>query len=60
MTTPRFGAIVGLVIGIVGVSFGFPEAVTVAALAAIGFVIGLFIDGRLDADFIRGPGRKLD
>jgi len=58
MTPARFGAIVGLVIGIVGVSFGFPEAVTVAALAAIGYVIGLFVDGRLDADVLRRAGRR--
>ena len=58
MTPARFGAIVGLVIGIVGVSFGFPEAVTVAALAAIGYVIGMFVDGRLDADVLRRAGRR--
>ena len=58
MTTPRFGAIVGLVVGIVGITYGFPEAVTVTALGAIGFVIGLFVDGRLDADLFRRSGRR--
>ena len=58
MTTPRFGAIVGLVIGIVGISFGFPEAVTVTALGAIGFVIGMFVDGRIDSDVFRRSGRS--
>lgn len=58
MTTPRFGAIVGLVIGIVGISFGFPEAVTVTALGAIGFVIGMFVDGRIDSEMFRRSGRR--
>lgn len=52
MTTPRFTAIVGLIVGAVGVFAGFGEAVTVAFMGVVGFVIGLALDGRLDASVL--------
>lgn len=48
MTTARFGTLVGLAIGAVWVFAGFTSALLVAALAALGFVVGLMIEGRVD------------
>lgn len=48
MTTARFGTLVGLAIGAVWVFAGFTSALLVAALAAVGFVAALMIEGRVD------------
>lgn len=48
MTTARFGTLVGLAIGAVWVFAGFTSALLVAALAALGFVAALMIEGRVD------------
>ncbi|MEX0659357.1 MAG: hypothetical protein WD080_09515 [Egibacteraceae bacterium] len=48
MTTARFGTLVGLAIGAVWVFAGFTSALLVAALAAVGFVVALMIEGRVD------------
>lgn len=48
MTTARFGTLVGLAIGAVWVFAGFTSALLVAALAAVGFVAALMIEGRID------------
>ncbi|CAN5820169.1 MAG: DUF2273 domain-containing protein [Euzebyales bacterium] len=48
MTSTRFGALVGLALGAIVVFAGFAEAALVAFLTAVGFVVGLVLDGRLD------------
>lgn len=48
MTITRFGTLVGLAIGVVWVFAGFTGALLTAALAALGFVVALMVEGRLD------------
>lgn len=48
MTITRFGTLVGLAIGVVWVFAGFAGALLTAALAALGFVVALMVEGRLD------------
>ena len=48
MTNARFGTIVGLALGAIWVFGGFSGAVLAGVLAAVGFVIGLLVEGRVD------------
>lgn len=48
MTITRFATLVGLAIGIVWVFAGFTGALLTAALAAVGFFVGLLVEGRID------------
>lgn len=48
MTIARFGTFVGLAIGAIWVFGGFTGALLAAVLAAVGFVIGLLVEGRID------------
>jgi hypothetical protein len=48
MTTARFATFVGLAIGAIWVFGGFTGALLAGALAAVAFVIGLLVEGRLD------------
>lgn len=48
MTITRFGTLVGLAIGVVWVFAGFTGALLTAALAAVGFLVALMVEGRLD------------
>lgn len=48
MTIARFGTLVGLAIGAIWVFGGFTGALLAGALAAVGFLIGLMVEGRVD------------
>lgn len=48
MTTTRFGALVGLALGAIWVFAGFGAAMLAAGLTAIGFLVGLVLEGRID------------
>jgi uncharacterized membrane protein len=48
MTTARFGTFVGLAIGAIWVFAGFTDALLAGVLAAVGFLIGLMVEGRVD------------
>ena len=48
MTTTHFGTLVGLVIGAVWAFGGFTSALLTAALGAIGFLLALMVEGRMD------------
>lgn len=48
MTVARFGTIVGIAIGAIWVFGGFTGALLAGVLAAVGFVIGLMVEGRVD------------
>lgn len=48
MTTTRFGTFVGLAIGAIWAFAGFGDALLAAALAAVGFLVALIVEGRVD------------
>jgi hypothetical protein len=48
MTITRFGTIVGLVVGAVWAVAGFTGALLTAGLGAVGFVLALVVEGRVD------------
>jgi hypothetical protein len=48
MTASRFGALLGLAFGAIWVFLGFPAAVLVAVTTALGTVVALVLDGRVD------------
>ncbi|MDP8969246.1 MAG: hypothetical protein M3N52_01805 [Actinomycetota bacterium] len=48
MSTTRFGALIGLALGVVWVLAGFVAAALVAVLTAVGYVAALVLEGRLD------------
>ncbi len=48
MSTTRFGIVLGLVIGGVWAFTGFGGALLTAALGAVGFLVALVIEGRVD------------
>lgn len=48
MNISRFGTLIGLAIGVVWVFGGFTSALLAGALAAVGFFIGLLVEGRVD------------
>lgn len=48
MHATRFGTLVGLAIGAIWVFGGFAGAMLTAALAAIGFLVALMVEGRVD------------
>ncbi|MDP8930308.1 MAG: hypothetical protein M3O70_17500 [Actinomycetota bacterium] len=48
MTTSRFGTLLGLAIGTVWVFAGFAGAALTAVLAAVGFLVALMVEGRVD------------
>lgn len=47
-TVTRFGTAVGLVIGAVWALAGFTGAVLTAVLGAVGYVVALMLQGRVD------------
>ncbi|GHJ38459.1 hypothetical protein [Streptomyces sp. TS71-3] len=59
MSMPVVGMVYGMVLGFAGFWGGFPAFLLVAALGAIGFVAGRFVDGDLEAgDFFRSRGGR--
>ncbi|CAL9402407.1 hypothetical protein ACH4LN_27680 [Streptomyces albus] len=57
MSMALVGLIAGLALGFAGYFGGFGAFLLVAALGAVGFLVGRFVDGDLDAgDFFRGRG----
>ncbi|MEU7427270.1 MULTISPECIES: hypothetical protein [unclassified Streptomyces] len=61
MSMAVVGMIAGMALGFAGYFGGFGAFVLVAALGAVGFVVGRFADGDLDpGDFFRGRDRRRD
>ncbi|TXS51118.1 hypothetical protein [Streptomyces sp. t39] len=58
MSMAVVGMVVGMALGFAGYFGGFGAFVLVAALGAVGFVVGRFLEGDLEAgDFFRGRDR---
>ncbi|AWK08500.1 hypothetical protein SSP531S_27830 [Streptomyces spongiicola] len=52
------GLLAGMALGFAGYFGGFAAFLLVAALGAVGFVVGRILDGDLEpGDFLRGRGR---
>ncbi|WP_372406713.1 hypothetical protein [Streptomyces luteireticuli] len=61
MSMAVIGLIVGMALGFAGYFGGFGAFLLVAALGAVGFVAGRFLDGDLEAgDFFRPRERDRD
>jgi hypothetical protein len=59
VTLPLIGLIVGMALGFAGYFGGFAAFLLVAALGAVGFVVGRLMEGDLElGDFIRVSDRK--
>ncbi len=59
MNMAMIGMVAGMALGFAGYFGGFGAFLLVAALGAIGFVAGRFLDGDLDAgDFFRSQGSR--
>ncbi len=57
MSMAVVGLIAGMALGFAGYFGGFGAFLLVAALGAVGYVAGRFLDGDLDAgEFFRGSG----
>ncbi|MDN5641160.1 hypothetical protein [Rothia kristinae] len=54
MNTTRFGLLVGLVLGIVAAFGSFSMFLIVVLFGAIGLVVGLVLEGRLDLRSLMG------
>ncbi|MCX5597818.1 uncharacterized membrane protein YjjP (DUF1212 family) [Streptomyces phaeochromogenes] len=61
MSLAVIGMIAGMALGFAGYFGGFGAFLLVAALGAIGFVVGRFLEGDLDpGDFFRTRGTRDD
>ncbi|MEV0223463.1 hypothetical protein [Streptomyces sp. NPDC050704] len=61
MSMAVIGMIAGMALGFAGYFGGFGAFLLVAALGAIGFVVGRFLEGDLDpGDFFRARGTRDD
>lgn len=58
MNTSYVGLFAGLILGVVAVTGGFLAFLGVAALGALGLMIGLIVEGRLDISGITGAERR--
>lgn len=59
MSMAVLGLIVGMALGFAGYFGGFAAFLLVAALGAVGFVAGRFLDGDLEpGEFFRGRDRR--
>ncbi|MFF8035347.1 MULTISPECIES: hypothetical protein [unclassified Streptomyces] len=59
MNTALVGMIAGIVLGFAGYFGGFWAFLLVAALGAVGFVVGRFLEGDLEpGDFFRSRGER--
>lgn len=48
MTTSRFALVIGLVLGVVATFGGFGYLIIVAVFTAVGWGVGLVLEGKLD------------
>jgi hypothetical protein len=61
MSMAVIGLVVGMALGFAGYFGGFGAFLLVAALGAVGFVVGKFIDGDLElGEFFRSRDRDRD
>ncbi|KAA0931525.1 MULTISPECIES: hypothetical protein [Streptomyces] len=61
MSVAVIGMIAGMALGFAGYFGGFGAFLLVAALGAVGFVVGRFLEGDLDpGDFFRSRGARDD
>ncbi|MBZ9640714.1 hypothetical protein ACFV7R_00240 [Streptomyces sp. NPDC059866] len=59
MSMALVGMIAGMALGFAGYFGGFGAFLLVAALGAVGFVVGRFLEGDLEAgDFFRSRGER--
>ncbi|KES04471.1 hypothetical protein BU52_25000 [Streptomyces toyocaensis] len=59
MNTAVVGMIAGMALGFAGYFGGFGAFLLVAALGAVGFVVGRFLEGDLEpGDFFRSRGER--
>ncbi len=59
MSLALIGMIAGMALGFAGYFGGFGAFLLVAALGAVGFVVGRFVEGDLDlGDFFRSRGDR--
>ncbi|AMM19226.1 hypothetical protein AX769_02605 [Frondihabitans sp. PAMC 28766] len=58
MSTTVFGVVIGAILGVVAVAFGFWAFILVAVFMAVGAIVGRIVSGKLDVsnlvDVIRG------
>lgn len=54
MTTSRFALLVGLVLGAVATFGGFASLIIVAVFTAVGWGVGLVLEGKLDLQSMLG------
>jgi hypothetical protein len=54
MTTSRFALVIGLVLGVVATFGGFGYLVIVAVFAAVGWGVGLVLEGKIDLQSVLG------
>ncbi len=54
MTTSRFALVIGLVLGAVATFGGFGYLIIVAVFAAVGWGVGLVLEGKLDLQSMLG------
>ncbi|MEO7751904.1 MAG: hypothetical protein ABIS35_00675 [Terracoccus sp.] len=54
MTTSRFALVIGLVLGVVATFGGFGYLIIVAVFAAIGWGVGLVLEGKVDVRSLLG------
>lgn len=58
MSKAMVGLLAGMALGFAGYFGGFGAFVTVAALGAVGLVVGRLADGGMDVDDLREFGRR--
>lgn len=58
MSATQGGLVVGLVLGVVAAFGGLGAFLVVAALGAVGLVVGRILDGRLDLNALLGRNAR--
>jgi len=58
MKTSQLGLLVGLVLGIVAIWGGFLAFLGVAFIGALGLVIGMIVEGRIDLNDLTAADRR--
>ncbi len=54
MTTSRFALVIGLVLGVVATFGGFGYLIIVAVFAAVGWGVGMVLEGKVDLGSVLG------